>query len=260
MIQRVHPTAVIDPGADLASDVEVGPYAVIEAGVTIASGCRIASHAVIRRYSRLDEGVSVDSFAVIGGPPQDLSFSDTTVSCAHIGKGTVIREGVTVHRSTEQSGVTRVGENCLLMANSHVAHDGRLGDSVILANNAMLAGHVHVGDGSFLGGGCGIHQFVTIGKLVMVAGNASVTYDVPPYVMIAERSTVAGLNLVGLKRQLSKEAISDLRDCYKAVYMKAGNPAKLALQARANTAEAEEFLACFASSRRGRFSRSKAQS
>lgn len=201
----------------------------------------------------------MDSFAVIGGLPQDLKFSDTTESRVHVGKGSVLREGVTINRSTQEGGTTRVGEGCYIMANAHVAHDCQLGDRVILANNAMLAGHVHVGEGSFLGGGCGIHQFVSIGKLVMVAGNASVTLDVPSYLMVAERSTITGLNLIGLKRASTKEAISDLRECYKAVYMKAGDPAKLAKTATAHTPEAEEFLSCFNSSRRGRFSRSRAQ-
>lgn len=259
MSSLIHPSAVIDSTASIADGVEIGPFAVIEADVTIGPDCRIAAHAIVRQYSVLKENVLIDSFAVVGGPPQDLSFELSIKSSVLIGKGTVIREGVTIHRSTEQGGATCVGENCLLMANSHVAHDCQLGDGVILANNVMLAGHVHIGDGSFLGGGCGIHQFTTIGKSVMVAGNASITYDVPSYVMIAERSTVTGLNLVGLKRTLSKEAISDLRTCYKSVYMKAGNPAKLAAEVSANTLEGEHFLTCFKSSRRGRFSRSRAQ-
>lgn len=260
MSDLVHPTAIVDPTAEIADNVEIGPYAVVEAGVTIAAGCRIAAHAIVRRFSILDEDVSIDSFAVVGGLPQDLSFFSATESSARIGKGTILREGVTVNRSTKEGGVTRVGDNCMLMANSHVAHDCQLGDKVILANNAMLAGHVHVGDGSFLGGGCGIHQFVNIGRLVMVAGNASVTYDVPSYLMVAERSIVTGLNLVGLKRNLSKEAISDLRACYKSVYMRAGDPVKLAQQTTAKTPVGEELLTCFSRPRRGRVSRSKAQS
>ena len=260
MGNTIHPTAVIDPTANIADGVDVGPFSVIEADVTIGQGCHIAAHAIIRKYSILAENVTVDSFAVVGGPPQDLSFDLSTQSSVQIGKGSVIREGVTIHRSTEPGGTTRVGENCLLMANSHAAHDCQLGDGVILANNVMLAGHVHIGEGSFLGGGCGIHQFITIGQSVMIAGNASVTYDVPSYVMVAERSIVTGLNMVGLKRTLDKEAISDLRACYKAVYMKAGNPIKLAEEASAKTPQGEHFLACFKSSRRGRFSRSRAQS
>jgi len=260
MSQLVHPTAIVDPQAKVAAGVEVGPFAIVEGGASIALGCRVAAHSIIRGSSVLDENVVVDSFAVIGGLPQDLSFSPSVQSSVHIGKGTVIREGVTVHRSTQADGITRIGENCLLMGNSHVAHDCQLGDGVILANNVMLAGHVHIDSSTFLGGGCGIHQYVNIGKLVMVAGNASITYDVPSYVMVAERSTVTGLNLVGLKRHLSREAISDLRACYKSVYLQAGDPAKFAKEATAHTPEAEHFLACFESSRRGRFSRSRMQS
>lgn len=256
----VHPSAIIDPQARVAEDVEIGPFAIVEAGATIAAGCRIAAHAIIRAGSILDEMVVVDSFAVIGGLPQDLAFSPATASGVHIGKGSVIREGVTIHRSSQAAGVTRVGANCLLMVNAHVAHDCQLQDKVILANNVMLAGHVHIGSGSFLGGGCGIHQFVTIGQLVMVAGNASITYDVPSYVMVAERSTVTGLNVVGLKRHLPGEVISDLRACYKSVYLRAGDPVKAAQATTAQTREGKDFLACFASSRRGRFSRSRKQS
>lgn len=259
MGNTIHPSAVIDPAANIADGVVVGPFAVVEADVTIGQGCHIAAHAIIRQYSVLAEAVSVDSFAVVGGLPQDLSFDPSIRSGVRIGKGSVIREGVTIHRSTEKGGMTRIGANCLLMANSHAAHDCLLGDGVILANNVMLAGHVHIGDGSFLGGGCGIHQFITIGQSVMIAGNASVTYDVPSYVMVAERSTVTGLNMVGLKRTLEKGAISDLRACYKVVYMKPGNPRNLAEEASAHTPEGEHFLACFKSSRRGRFSRSRTQ-
>lgn len=255
----LHPTAIIDPAAQLDGDVEVGPYAVIESGVTLAAGCRIAGHAIIRSGSALDADVVVDSFAVVGGLPQDLSFSRETLSAVHVGCGSVIREGVTIHRSTQPDGVTRIGAKCLLMANAHVAHDCQLADNIVLANNVMLAGHVHIGSGSFLGGGCGVHQFVTIGPLVMVAGNASITYDVPAFVMVAERSKVTGLNLVGLKRQLSSEEIADLRACYKAVYMQPGDPVKAAKKATARTQPGKDFLAGFASTRRGRFSRSRRQ-
>lgn len=257
---EIHPTAVIDPSALIAEGVSIGPYAIVEADVRIASGCEIAAHAIIRQFSSLGENVTVDSFAVVGGLPQDLSFDSKTQSSVEIGSHTVIREGVTIHRSTKEGGVTKVSERCLLMGNSHIAHDCQLADRVILANNAMLAGHVHVGRGSFLGGGCGIHQFVNIGELAMIAGNASVTYDVPSYLTIAERSLVTGLNLVGLKRSLDAAVISDLRSCYKAVYMKPGDPVKLAANTVAKTAEGERFLACFKNSRRGRFSRSRTQS
>ncbi len=260
MTSRIYPTALIDSTARLAEDVEIGPYAVVEGEVTLGAGVRLGAHSVVRRYSILEAGVSVDSFAVVGGLPQDLSFDPGTRSRVRIGQGTVLREGVTVHRSTRADGETVVGARCLLMANAHVAHDCQLGSSVILANNAMLAGHIWVGDGAFLGGGCGIHQFVSIGERAMIAGNASVTYDVPPFVTVAERSLVTGLNLVGLKRHLTADAIADLRACYKAVYMRPGNPAKLAGEVVASTDEGRRFLAALTGpTRRGRFSRSRAQ-
>jgi UDP-N-acetylglucosamine acyltransferase len=256
----IHPTALVDPAAILETGVSVGPYAVIEADAVIGKDSRVEAHAVIRRYSVLSEEVVVDSFAVVGGLPQDLSFDASVRSSVRVGPRSVIREGVTLHRSTSEGGVTQVGADCLLMANSHVAHDCLLGDGVVLANNVMLAGHVHVGNASFLGGGSGIHQFVSIGELVMIAGNASVTYDVPSFLMVAERSVVTGLNLVGMKRKLSRDAISDLRALYKGVYLRTGNPAKLAEEVTAKTAEGERFLACFTESRRGRFSRSRTRS
>lgn len=260
MISRIHPTALIDSTAKLAEDVKIGPFAVVEGEAIIGAGCRLAAHAIVRCYSILEAGVSVDSFAVVGGLPQDLNFDPGTRSRVRIGEGTVLREGVTVHRSTRADGETVVGARCLLMANAHVAHDCQIGSSVIVANNAMLAGHIWVGDGAFLGGGCGIHQFVSIGERVMVAGNASVTYDVPPFVTVAERSLVTGLNLVGLKRHLPAEAIADLRACYKAVYMRPGNPAKLAVGIVAATEEGRRFLAALTGpTRRGRFSLSRAQ-
>lgn len=260
MPAQIHPTAIVDPSAVLAGDVSVGPYALVEAGVSLGTGCRVAGHALIRAGSIVEAGVAVDSFAVVGGLPQDLSFEAETESRVRVGEGTVIREGVTLNRSTQAQGETVIGKNCMLMANAHVGHDCQLGDGVIVANNVMLAGHVHVGDRSFLGGGAGIHQFVRIGALAMIGGNASVTYDVPSYVTVAERSLVTGLNLVGLKRNLDKEAIADLRTCYKAVYMRAGNPVKLAAGAEAATEAGRRFLADFAAeSRRGRFSRSRIQ-
>jgi len=208
----------------------------------------------------LGDEVVMHSFAVIGGEPQDLGFDPAVESRVRIGAGTMIREGVTLHRSTEAGGETRIGEHCLLMANAHAGHDCQLGDRVILANNVMLGGHVAVGARSFLGGGCGVHQFVRIGELVMVGGNASITYDVPSYLMVAERNQVSGLNLVGLKRNCSSEAIRDLRRCYKGVYLRPGNPARLAAELSAETPEGRHFLDDFSTGTRGRFVRSRVQS
>lgn len=257
---KIHPTAIVHHTARIGEDVEIGPYAIVEAEAKVGEGSKLMAHSIIRERSVLGARVTVDSFAVVGGLPQDISFEASTDSKVTVGDDCVLREGVTIHRSTQEGGITSVGNNCLLMANSHVAHDCFMGDKTVLANNVMLAGHVSVGSSSFLGGGCGIHQFVAIGDMVMVAGNASITYDVPSYVMVAERSLITGLNLVGLKRNLSRESISDLRALYKAVYMRAGNPAKLAEQEDATTTEGQKFLDDFSATKRGRFSLSRAQS
>ena len=162
--RRVHKTAIIDPGAVLGKDVEVGPFAVIGPNVTIGDGCAIGAHAVVESHVRMGKGTRVSPFASIGAPPQDLKFKgeDTWVE---IGEGTTIREYVTVNRGTVGGGgVTRVGSRVLLMAYCHVAHDCQVGDRVIMANAATLAGHITVEDGAFVGGLVGVHQFAHAGS------------------------------------------------------------------------------------------------
>ncbi len=149
----VHPTAIVSPDARLGRDVAVGPFAVIEEGAVIGDGCEIRAHAVVKRFTSLGVGNRVHEGAVLGGEPQDLSFGDLETGL-RIGDRNVIREGVTIHRSTKEGGATVVGSDCFLMAYVHVAHDNRIGDRVILANNVMLAGHVEIAERAFLGGGC----------------------------------------------------------------------------------------------------------
>ena len=159
---QIHPTAVIDPGAEIGTDVTIGPYAVVEADTLLGSGCHVAAHAVVKRYTRLGEGNLIAEGAVLGGDPQDLKFSGNR-SSLQIGNQNVFREGVTVSRATEEDASTRIGDNCFLMAHSHVAHECVLGDHVVLANNVALAGHVSLGNRSFLSGGVVVHQFCRIG-------------------------------------------------------------------------------------------------
>jgi UDP-N-acetylglucosamine acyltransferase len=179
------------------------------------------------------------------------------VSHVEIGDRTVIREAVTVNRASARGSKTVIGKDCFLMANSHVAHDCVLEDGVILANNAMIAGHVCIGGKTFVGGGAGIHQFCRIGAHCMIAGNATITADVPPYLMAAERNEVHGLNLVGLRRgQFEQSEIKDLKLCYRAVFFGGGN-----LKKKAETAAREHefgttnpgahFLKFFEAGKRG---------
>ena len=196
----VHATAIVSPDARLGQGVVVGPGAVIEERTVIGDGCEIRAHAVVKRFTTLGAGNRVHEGAVLGGEPQDLAFKDQETALV-VGDRNVIREGVTINRSTKAGGATVVGSDCFLMAYAHVAHDNRIGDRVVLANNVMLAGHVEVGERAFLGGGGGVHQFCRVGRLAMVGGNAGVTQDCLPFVITdGHPARARGLNVVGLRR------------------------------------------------------------
>lgn len=229
------------------------PTALVEAGAQLGEGCRVQAHAIVTRHAVLGAGVVVHPFAVIGGDPQYLKFDPTAETGVRVGAGTVVREHCTLNRSIRPGGATVVGARCFLMANSHIGHDCVVGDDVVVANNAMLAGHVEVGSHSFIGGGAGIHQFVRIGEGVMVAGVARVTKDVAPFLMVAERDEVPGFNFVGLKRRgFGRDSIQELKECYARVF--AGGdprPAAAALLPGARTEVARRFLEFFAGGKRG---------
>ena len=196
----VHATAIVSPDARLGRDVSIGPCAVVEDRTVVGDGCEIRAHAVVKRHTTLGAGNRVHEGAVLGGEPQDLSFRERETGLV-IGDRNVIREGVTIHRSTKAGGTTVVGSDCFLMAYVHVAHDNRIGDRVILANNVMLAGHVELGERAFLGGGAGVHQFCRVGRLAMVGGNAKVVQDCLPFVITdGHPARARGLNVVGLRR------------------------------------------------------------
>jgi UDP-N-acetylglucosamine acyltransferase len=216
----IHPTAIIDSKASIADGVHIGPYAVIGADVDIGPGCRIGAHAVIEPYTTIGPDCVIHPFAAIGGPPQSLQFKGEK-SVVTIGRGTVIREFVTIHRGTGfGGGVTSIGENNYLMAYSHIAHDCHTGKKVILANNATFAGHITIGDHATVGGLVAIHQFVRIGDYAFIGGTAAVTKDIPPYVMAAgDRARLHGLNTVGLKRNgFSAESLNALKKAYRIIF------------------------------------------
>ncbi|MDR2981023.1 MAG: acyl-ACP--UDP-N-acetylglucosamine O-acyltransferase [Puniceicoccales bacterium] len=247
----IHSTAIIGSNARLGTGVTVGPYAIIENDTVIGDNCQIAAHAVIKQGTQLRDNVSVDHHAVIGGLPQDTSFDPAIRSGVVVGRGTKIRESVTIHRSTKEGKNTVIGEECFLMALAHIAHDCVLGNGIILANTATLAGHIYVEDKAFISGGVVVHQFVRIGENAMVSGNARIGMDVPPYSIALERNHIAGLNLVGLRRRgFSRSVIYELKNCYRAVYQDGkmnlqNNAAEAIAQGVATTTEGKKFLEFF---------------
>jgi UDP-N-acetylglucosamine acyltransferase len=249
----IHPSALVSPRARLGQGVVVGPFAVVEDDVAIGDDCEIRAHAVIKRFTELGAHNTVHEGAVLGGEPQDVSFAGQD-SRLVIGDRNVIREGVTIHRSTKAGGATLVGSGCFLMAYSHIAHDDRLGDQVIVANNVALAGHVEVADRAFVSGGVVVHQFCRIGRLAMVGGNAKVVQDCLPFVITdGAPARARGLNVVGLRRAgLSASQLRTLHQAYRCL-LRSGLPLERALdELRALGDPLAKELAAFAgASKRG---------
>ena len=228
----IHPTAVIDDGADLARDVRVGPYAVISGLVRIGSGCVVDSHVVIKGPVTIGARNVIGPGTVIGGYPQDLSFNPEVESSVEIGDNNVIREHCTIHRGTKAGTKTVVGSNCYLMAGAHLGHNSRVGNQVILANIVLLGGYVEVGDRAFLGGGAVVHQFTRIGHLAIMQGTAAVGQDIPPFTTAAGRNSVVGLNIVGLRRAgFDLAARSEVKRGFELLYRQGVKPSEAARQA-----------------------------
>jgi len=216
----IHPTAIVNPGARIGADVEIGPYSIIGERVSIGDGTRIGPHVVIEGPTTIGRNNIFFQFSSIGAIPQDLKFNmeDTEVI---IGDNNTFREFITINRGTEGGGgKTAIGSNCLLMAYTHVAHDCLIGDGVIMANNATLAGHIRIEDHAIVGGISGIHQFVHIGSYAMVGGLSGVPKDVPPFTLaVGQRASLHGLNLTGLKRHgFTADVISELKAAYKLLF------------------------------------------
>lgn len=215
----IHPTAITG-NAKLAANVSIGPYCVLGDDVEIGEGTKLVSHVSIGGRTKIGKNCQIFPFASLGYQPQDLKFKGEASSLV-IGDNNVIREHVTMNPGTEGGGMlTQVGNNCLFMVGTHVAHDCKVGNHVILANNATLAGHVEVGDHAIIGGLAAAHQFVRIGAHAIIGGLSGVEHDVIPYgSVIGERANLAGLNLVGLKRRgFDRDAIHALRNVYKQLF------------------------------------------
>ena len=216
----IHPTAIIDPKAELDTNIEIGPYTIIKGNTFIGSETRIGSHVVIEPFVHIQPECQIFQYAAIGAVPQSVKFKGEE-TYVKVGRGTIIREFVTIHRGTEfGGGVTEVGEENFVMAYSHIAHDCKTGRQVMLSNNATLGGHITIGDYSTIGGLVAIHQFVRIGDYAFVGGKSAVVKDVPPYVIAAgDRATLYGLNSVGLRRHgFSQKTLSLLKKTYRIVF------------------------------------------
>ena len=224
----LHPTAIVEAGAQIGAGVHVGPYCTLGREAILEDGVKLISHVVVAGRTRLGEGTVVYPFASIGHAPQDLKYKGEASELL-VGRRCQIREHVTINPGTEGGGMlTQIGDDCLLMVASHVAHDCRLGHHVILANNATLAGHVTVGDHAIIGGMSAVHQFCRIGQHAMIGGMSGVETDVIPYgLVMGERAHLAGLNLVGLERRgFNREQINTLRGAFRQLFSPKGTMAE----------------------------------
>lgn len=251
----IHPTAIVDPGARLAEDVEVGPFSIVGPQVEIGAGSRVGPHVVIKGPTHLGERTRIFQFASVGEDCQDKKYAGEPTRLV-MGDDNIIREGVTLHRGTVQGrGETTIGSRNLFMAYAHVGHDCVIGDDCILANQVTLAGHVTLGDFAILGGLSAIHQFCYFGAHAMAGGGSIITKDTPAYVMInGNPAQPHGLNLVGLKRRgFSSEAIRALSEAYKLVYRQGltVEQALTEIEARFSLPETETFAASIRASTRG---------
>jgi UDP-N-acetylglucosamine acyltransferase len=217
---KIHPTAIVDPAARVGGDVEIGPFSIVGPQATIGEKTIVQSHVVIEGEVQIGTGNFIGHGAIIGPPPQDVSFSPERKTKVEIGNNNIIREYCTIHRGNAESSATKIGDKNFLMAGAHIGHNCVIGNDVIIANNCLLAGYVRVDDGAFLGGGSTFHQFMHVGRLVMVQGSSAFGKDLPPFVIAAERNSVFGLNIVGLRRAgFSAEDREDVKAAFKLVYL-----------------------------------------
>jgi UDP-N-acetylglucosamine acyltransferase len=255
MSPAIHPTAIIDPGAELADDIVIGPYAIIGPRVTVGAGVRLGPRVILERNVRLADRVQVGAGSILGGDPQDFKYRGEE-TWVEVGADTVIREYTTINRATTATGRTTVGSGCYLMTYVHLAHDCHVGDGVVIANATQLAGHVTVQDRAILSGLNAVHQFVTIGSYAFVGGCTRVSQDIPPYVKAAgSPMELYGLNTIGLQRAgFTPEVMSALKRAYRLFFNSEWNLGQALERARAELPafpEVERFVAFVESSGRG---------
>jgi UDP-N-acetylglucosamine acyltransferase len=242
---RIHSAALVDPAAQIGADAEIGPFSIIGPEVTIGEKTVIQSHVVIEGQVKIGSDNFIGHGTIIGAPPQDVSFSPERKTKVEIGNDNIIREYCTIHRGSAEGSATKIGDKNFLMAATHIGHNCLIGNNIIIANNCLLAGHVRVDDSAFLGGGSTFHQFMHVGRLVMVQGSSAFGKDLPPFVIAAERNFVFGVNVVGLRRAgFSAKDRDEIKAAFKLIYMSGLNISQ-ALEKAVKTkfgAPAREFL------------------
>ena len=217
---KIHPTALVDSAAQIGSNVEIGPFSIIGPQAVIGEKTIVQSHVVIEGEVTIGAGNFIEHGAIIGAPPQDVSFSPDRKTRVEIGNDNIIREYCTIHRGSPEGSITKIGDKNFLMAGAHIGHNCLIGNNVIIVNNCLLAGHVRVDDSAFLGGGSTFHQHMHIGRLVMVQGSSAFGKDLPPFVIAAERNSVFGLNVVGLRRAgFSAKDRDEIKAAFKLIYL-----------------------------------------
>lgn len=253
---EIHPSAIVAPDARIGAGAEIGPYSIVGPEVVIGEGTVIGPHCVIEGPTEIGCNCRIFPFASIGAEPQDLKYKGEKCKVI-IGNNNTIREFVTINRSTAADiGVTVIGDNNLLMAYCHVAHNCKLGNNIVMANAANLAGHIRVEDFVTIGGLSGVHQFCSIGCHAMIGGASAVTGDVPPYVIASgNRARLYGLNMIGLKRRgFSPESLEALKEAYRIVFRSSLLLSQALEKAKAeqgHRAEVDHFLSFIENSERG---------
>jgi len=242
---KIHPAAIVDAAAKLGADVEIGPFSIIGPDATIGEKTIVQSHVVIEGEVEIGTGNFIGHGAIIGAPPQDISFSPERKTRVEIGDHNIVREYCTIHCGSPEGSATKIGDKNFLMAGAHIGHNCLIENDVVIANNCLLAGHVRVDDGAFLGGGSTFHQHMHIGRLVMVQGSSAFGKDLPPFVIAAERNSVFGINVVGLRRAgFSAQDRDEIKAAFKLIYLSGLNISE-ALEKAATMkfgAPAREFL------------------
>src|SRR6266404_5206846 len=250
---KIHPTALVDAATQIGADVEIGPFSIVGPQAVIGERTIMQSHVVIEGDVTIGTGNFIGHGTIIGAPPQDVSFSPERKTKVEIGNDNIIREYCTIQRGTAEGSSTKIGDKNFLMAGAHIGHNCVIENNVVIANNCLLAGYVSVDDGAFLGGGSTFHQFMHIGRLVMVQGSSAFGKDLPPFVIAAERNSVFGVNVIGLRRAgLSTNDRDEIKEAFKLLYTSGLNISQ-ALE-KAETVKfgkpAREFLDFVASSKK----------